>query len=544
MVRVGNIGRGGVWLSFGHVLFRYSLEIRYRENSDVRRNPLCFDISCPIGRDCGRSSLIASVVQFASLYNILLLLFLSVVIPANLVDAQEPALPPEPNLDVSRPFPPPHERVLSPIPQQFDWIDREVRSNPLLETPLSLLDGPHRFTLLASLVEQYSDNFFQTESNAREEYRTSASLGTVYRWEGPQSFISLANTFNANYDAKSETNDIGFVNLVFSAGHELPKLSLALNESFVRDDDPIVASPSGIRRGRRTFIRNRVSPQMRYKFTRLTSLDFRYANTFVESEEGEPGDDSITHDVTTRVQHRFSRLWTGTLSYTFTYDKRDRAADTQAYNAFFDIGYMLDRRTHIALSAFGLVTDRIGAGQDSQTYGASVNLRRQLASLLAVFVSVGSTTFDRDGEDPDFYVNWQINVDGTLPFSRHTSLRLDSQQRVHDTTGDVDQVGMVLSTSVNLSLNHKASRFLLASLFASFNRTEFLEDSIGASEAEITEDRKDNLWRAGGRLSYALTRTISMALEYLYQERFSNAPDGDFEENRVYLMVSGNFSVL
>lgn len=504
----------------------------------------------------GCRSLIASAVYFVGLSRILLLLVLLFAVHANYVLAQESGLSPELSLDVTRPFTSHRERVLSPIPKQFDWVDREVRPNPLLETLLGLReDGPPRFMLSATLAEQYSDNYFQTESETREEYRTSANIGTVYRLEGPQSFISLANAFNANYEARSEKSDIGFVNFTASAGYQLPRLSFALSDSFVRDEDTEVASSSGIRggtsssdmrSGKRTFLRNRFSPQLRYALTRLTSVAFRYVNTFVESEGGDPGDDSMGHELATDIQHRFSRLWSGGLHYAFAYDSRDGAADTQSHNASIGMGYMLDRRTHVALSAFASVVDRSGGGEDSQTYGASINLRRQLTAFLEAFVAVGATAFDRDGLDPEFHANWQVGAEGTLPFSPQTSLSLTGRQEVRDTAGDVDSVGVVLSRSISLSLNHRVTRFLFASLFASFNRTEFLEDSIGTTESELVEDREDTFWRAGTRLSYALTRMLSLSLEYFYRQRESNVPDGqrDYDENQLTFTISGNFSLL
>jgi hypothetical protein len=47
--------------------------------------------------------------------------------------AQEAPVPPKPVPAIPGPLPPRQEQVLSPIPQQFDWMSREVHPNPLLE---------------------------------------------------------------------------------------------------------------------------------------------------------------------------------------------------------------------------------------------------------------------------------------------------------------------------------------------------------------------------------------------------------------------------
>jgi hypothetical protein len=478
------------------------------------------------------------------LYGVLVCLILVLVSIGDRAFAQETAISPEPVLAIASPLPSQQERILAPIPEQFDWIHREVRPNPLLEALLTLQEGPPQLFMSVTLVEEYSDNFSQAQGGGEEEYRTTVDIGTVYRLESGRSFVSLANTIDANYDARAEEGDFGFVNLALNAGHQLQRLTLALSESFIRDDDPGQADLSGIRRMRRTFLRNRVSPQMRYAFSRLTSMDLAYTNTIVVSQGGVSGDDSITHDVTTGVQHRFTRVLTGSVNYTFTADDSDGAADTQAHDASADLTYIFERRTSLVLEAFGTITDRRNGGTNSQSYGGSIGLRRQLTPFLSAFVSIGATVFDEEDDDSDVRLNWQVNLEGDLPVfrTRRTTLSLTTGQSVDDTTGDVDSVGVVLNTSVTLSLNHAASRFLVTSVFVSFTRTELLEDPVGTSEA--VQDREDNFWRAGARASYALTRVLSLSLAYLYQRRDSNLAGNDFDENQVTLTLSGNFSVL
>ncbi|MEE8301677.1 MAG: outer membrane beta-barrel protein, partial [Candidatus Tectomicrobia bacterium] len=471
----------------------------------------------------------------------LLYLILALIGVDHHVLAQQTTAPSDSVPTIAGPLPSPQERILSPIPMQFNWMSREVRPNPLLEALLSLQEGPVRLFIPVTLAEEFSDNFFQ-DNDEMEEYRTSIGTGAVFRLERGRSFVSLANTTNVTYDARAEESDFGFANLSLNVGHQLPRLSLALNESFVRDNDPDLADSAGTRRGRRTFLRNRVSPQMRYAFSRLTSMTLGYTNTLVEVEGGVNGDDSITHTVATDIQHQFSRVLTGRISYAFTADDSDGAADTQAHDASVDMGYTFDPRTSFALRAFGSVTDRSNGGEDSQTYGASFGLRRQFTSFLGAFVSIGATVFEEEGDDPEVRLNWQVNLDGDLPFSRRTSLTLNSRQEVADTTGNVDAVGIVLSQSVSLTLNHVVSRALLTSLFVNYTRTEFLEDSVGTSGA--VKGREDNFWRAGARASYALTRVWSLSLVYLYRRRDSNLRDSDFDENRVTFTLSGNVPVL
>jgi predicted porin len=441
--------------------------------------------------------------------------------------------------------PPPssQERLLAPVPTQFDWLRREPRSNLLLETLLGLQEQPTRLFMSATLAEEYSDNFTQDgdSGDGREEFRTILSLGTVYRLDNGQSFVSLANSLSGNYQARSGDSDIGFVNLALNAGHQVSRLALALSESLTRDDDTGLTADSTLRRERRPFLRNRLSPQMRYAFNRLTSMALAYTNTIVQSEGGTSADDSLSHAVAASVEHRFSRLFTGSGSYSFTTNNSDGGADTQSHHAAVDFGYLVDRRTSLIFQLFGLITERREGGNDSHSYGTSVGMRRQFTSFLGAFVSVGAMVFEREDEEPRVFPTWQVALDGALPVSRYTTLTLTSQQSIGDTADEVDNVGIVLRQAVTFRVNHVFTPALLSTVFVSFIRTEQLEDSVGTSES--VRDRDDTFWQAGAQASYALSRAVSFSLVYLYQHRGSTQAGGDFDENRVTLSVSSGFSL-
>ncbi len=500
----------------------------------------------PLGRQSSRPSTVVPARGRRSLVVLLASLTLLLGLGAARGVAQETPVEPAPSAAPAPvplgPLPPPQERLLTPIPQPFDWISRDVRPNPLLESLLSLRAQPRRLFLAISLAEQYSDNFSQGGTDdRREEYRTSLNLGTTYRFESGRSFVTLANTVSANYDARAEDSEVGFANLSLNAGHQVPRLSLALSESFVRDDDTGQASAAGIRQGRRTFWRNNISPQMQYAVGRRTSFSLAYTNTLVVSEGG-GGNDSITHAVSTGFDHRFGRRLSGNVNYGFTFDDTSGAGETRIHDTGINFGYIIDRRTGVDWNVFGSLTDRSAGRVDSWTYGGTVGLRRQLTPFFGVFAALGASVFDQEDDNPEVRLNWQVSMDGALPFSRRTSLTLNSQQTVDNTTGNVDNVGIVLSQSVTATLNHVVTRSVQTAFFVSFTRTEQLEGAIGTTES--AQDREDKFWRAGANASVALTRILSLSLSYLYQRRDSNLPGADFEENQVTLSLSSAFSVL
>jgi opacity protein-like surface antigen len=489
----------------------------------------------------------------------LLALALLLVAVGGLVFAGETTVTPE-AVPVA-PGPPPslHEQILSPVPPQFDWMRREVRPNPLLEALLELRERPGRLLMSVSLTEEYSDNFFLSERNREDEYRTAVSIGTVYRLESGRSFLSLANTISADYAARSELSNLGFANLSLNTGYQLPRLSLSLSESFIRSDNVEEVSPAVIRAVRRTVLSNSVSPQVRYDLARTTAFNLAYTNTIVRNEHTEqPATDtlaqgggvsgnSVSNAFTTGLQHWFTRALSSNMNYSFSTVDSEESGITQSQTASADLMYRLSAKTSTSLQAFGTITDRSAGEPDSRLYGTSMGVRRQLTSSLAAFVAIGPTVLEREGRGTRVFPNLQANLDGTLPLTRRTTLTFSAGQSIQNTAGEVDDVGVVLNQSANLALSHAVSRDLQTSLLAGYTRTELLED---IRTCESVQGRQVNSWTAGARISYAFTRILSLGVSYRYQHRDSNVPSSNldqcqfgsnFDENRVTLSLTAAF---
>src|SRR5215813_9730816 len=310
-----------------------------------------------------KDSVLIATHLLASLRRALIALALLLVAVGGFAFAEEAVVTPE-TVPVA-PGPPPsqHEQILSPIPPQFDWMRREVRPNPLLEGLLELRERPGRLLMSVSLTEEYSDNFFLSERNREDEYRTAVSIGTVYRLESGRSFLSLANTISADYAARSELSNLGFANLSLNTGYQLPRLSLSLSESFIRSNNVEEVSPAVIRATRRTVLSNSVSPQVRYDLTRTTAVNLAYTNTIVRNEHTEqPATDtlaqgggasgnSVSNAFTTGLQHWFTRALSSTVNYSFSSVDSDESGTTQSHTASTDLTYLLSARTSTSLQA-------------------------------------------------------------------------------------------------------------------------------------------------------------------------------------------------
>jgi opacity protein-like surface antigen len=467
-----------------------------------------------------------------------------------------PSAPAAPSVPIAPSVPPPSaEQRLAPVPSQFDWMRREVRPNPFLESLLLLTDRPPQLLMSVSLTEEYSDNFFLSERNQQEEFRTGVEIGTIYRLEGGRSFLSLANSVGINYEVRADQVNLPFVNFALNTGYQFPRLSLSLNESFLRSDDVQDASPTGLRAERQTFLRNSVTPQLRYDLSRTTAVGLTYNNTIIWSEDdGSNGfdttdelGDSTSHSVSSTLQHWFRRNLSSSFGYTFDTITSDESGDRLSHSGSADLSYLLSARTTASLGAFGIFTDRSDGELDSRIYGMTVGLRRQLTPALSLYVAAGPALLEREGRGTRLVPNWQIALDGDVPLTRRTNLRISTYQNIDNTAGDIDDAGLVLNQAAVVTLSHALSRALLASIFGTYSRTELLEDT---SPGTSTQGEKFSYWNAGARMSYALTRVLLLNVTYRYQQRDSEDTGGqpsddqfgsNYHENRIMVTLSAAF---
>ena len=442
------------------------------------------------------------------------------------------------------------ERILAPVPQQFNWLEREAPSNLLLESLLTLR-GPYRFQVSASLYETVSDNFEHRPGSHKTAARTGVVLGTVYRLDKGQDFVSLANTVRAFYETPTDRGEIGFANLILNAGYQLLPLSFGLTESFIRDDNAAQDATISLLRPQQQFIRNTVSPQVRYDITPLTAATLVYTNTVVVDEEGNQ-DTTISHTVTPGLQHQFSPTLTGSANYTFTTSNGSGVSTTSNSSGISgrsfhriqtNLGYSFDPITSGILSAFTLFEQDPTPGQISRSYGASIGVRRALFGTVSLVGSIGPAVYKREGDGQRVRANWNLSLDGPIPLfaTPLLTLTLTTNQAVTETIGEVNDVGVVLRQLVAARLRYTPSVLFTAGLLVEYTRNQFLDNGTTAG---TTQGGTNNFWSTSLTASYALSRVISLTGAYRYQHQTSTQLNNqDYTENRVTIAVTGIFPV-
>ena len=482
------------------------------------------------------------------LSTILIVVALGLTLANGPAPAQDAPAPSGPTTVPLRPPPSPRERLLSPVPQQFDWMRRISPANPLLESLVDPQRVKSRLSFSLTLSGEYSDNYEGSvdvtgDEESQNNIRAALTLGTLYHRERlvaerTHSFVSLANTISADYDDAEGNAEIGFTNLSLNTGYNWSRISFALSDSLVLDDDQFRFT-QGLESERRRFLSNSLSPQVRYAFSRRSSTTLGYTNeVVVDLEDSEL--DAVTHSLTLGFQYRFSRAVDSNVSYSAVYlDRRLEGEDELSHNIAASLGWGLSTRTSLLFSLNLLLED------DSETIQLSTGVRQQLSSHWSFFISVGpsyvSRTTEGDGSESqdreqDFFVNWEASLSGQI--ASQTSLALTTSQGIDNTSGDVADRGLVLRTAAGAALNHAFTPNLRSTVSINYGRNDLLENR---TPDDVSESNEEQFVIAGLSAVYVFTSTLSLSLSYEYEQRFSDTDEDDFLENRVTLALSTSF---
>ena len=160
----------------------------------------------------------------------------------------------------------------------------------LSTSPAPAQQDPRPFQVRASLKAEgeYTDNFFLSEKNKREEFREILTPGASFQLSTgrSQAVISYAPSL-----VHSSLNDEEVrVFHLFDANGSLAlteRLTLRAGDHFLRSDDQTLTDPRGIRRDRTILLQNTLNTDLTYNRD-TWSLTPRYAMTLnrTESENG------------------------------------------------------------------------------------------------------------------------------------------------------------------------------------------------------------------------------------------------------------------
>ena len=174
-----------------------------------------------------------------------------------------------------------------------------------------------------TLQEQWTDNFFVTETERTDNFRTTAAVGFDLLMNSPEHAGLPVHQpcLLVRFGGGRAADELLPVVLTDpSTTPSLPGLSLTVTDTFRRDDDPFLADTNGVRTERETFVSNTFSVSLNWLID-IFQTQYYYRNNLFLADD----DNTISHILGGNVSVPLGAIHTLTGGYEFTYRDSDGA---------------------------------------------------------------------------------------------------------------------------------------------------------------------------------------------------------------------------
>jgi hypothetical protein len=415
----------------------------------------------------------------------------------------QPFVPPKP--------PPPSQ---SRIPGAFD---------PSLIPP-----GAPRFTFTPSLTlsEQWTDNFFLTETGRTENFRTTLSAGLALLMNLPNTRGSLSTSLAGVYDtAPDEHNTSFFPSFTGTVQHTFnPRLSVTVTDSFRRDDDPLLADSNGLNREREPFFSNTFSVAVNWLID-IFQTQYYYRNVLFFSDDN----NTVSNIIGGNVSMPIGALNVLTGGYEFTYrtsdssDQTSTGDDTIGNRVYASLSRQIGTFTSVGVSSS---FSWISADTDSRIFNVSLFGAHGVPGGFSVSGSAGYSLFDSDGNSGVTHL-FAGSLNASYRFARGV-VSVGVFQDIRQTADEGEDFGIVTTRSARASFSYSITPFITGSVHVQYSRNEPLEG--GGSQIPSS-----TYLTAGANLGWQITNWLSLSLAYLYidrnSDRSTNIGSNSFNQN-------------
>jgi hypothetical protein len=473
--------------------------------------------------------------------------------PATTIPPWTPPTPPAPSqTNVPAPFPYAAPGA-APVPG--------VRGFPGYTPGATSLFTPTVTTVRGALVEfhptaraslEYSDNFFQTESHAEDNFRSLFGPGFTLLVNGARTFATVSTTLDLVHDTAPNTgNEIKFFPsfngvLRYSL---TPRLALTLSDTFVRNDDASTADPFGIRNGRQTYITNAASVGVDWLLDQV-ALQVYYRNVLFFNQNqnagapvtGDDQDDTITNILGINASTRVAVDYILRAGYEFSYMIDKGTSGGGGGDGTNDISHSVFAS---AARQFGLFATGgiMGSAQyqtedNTKIFNASVFGTYGLPNGLSLSARLGYSWLTSDDDDDDGGFAGEISA--SYRFARAViSAGVFSDFRQSGQTGQ--NFGTVQTRSFFGSFLYQFTPYLNAVANVTYSENE----PTGTGNTNTGETEKTLTY--GASLNWQILRWLSATIQYTYTKQrnsdaFSSGFDsGNYAENRASIIFYAVF---
>lgn len=404
---------------------------------------------------------------------------------------------PAPGAPLAPPVPPPPSQ--SHLPAQFPAPELTATKTAFELRPS------------VAFSEQYSDNFFISNTNKTDDFRTTISPGLLVGINGPRTRGTVSATLAVAQDSINNLGDFSFFPTMSAAiKHAFdPRLSVSLVDSFTRNDEPALANPFGLQQQRRTFNSNTLGLSADWLLDVLATQAYYQLSTF------SGGTNTISNILGADGTVPFGALTAARAGYEFSHTQTSGASGTEStgHMIWASVARQLGSLTSVGASGSyvlqSLDSTRIGNMWLFTTY--------ELPGRLSLAGSLGYSLLRSDSGGTFSTIATDTRV--SYRFARAV-VSVALFQGFNQTGLQGENFGVVLTRSYSGSLGYALTPFIDATIRASYSDNEF----TGSGNSQSSPPTKTLSAQAG--LVWRLQPWLTMRADYTYTQYNSGSPSG------------------
>lgn len=416
-------------------------------------------------------------------------------------------------------------------------------------TPAQQDSRPFQFRAFLRAEGEYTDNFSLSEKNKRDEFREILTPGASFQLSTGRSQAEISYAPSLVHSSLND-EEVQVFHL-FDAKGSLAlaeRLTLRAADHFLRNDEPNLTDPRGIRRDRTILIQNTLNSDLTYKRD-TWSLTPHYAVTLNRTESGVQATATSGNAATAGSEERsivhaigsdgtLDILGRNTLGagYELTVGESKVADDFVGHLG--RVSFSRELTPLMTASLNGSLAHRdVQGGSDYNILRGDLGISRNVSPLYTVEARVGYGLFDVVGGQRRSDVDFLLKGTYTGKAIRFTGT---SSQSFQETFLERNNVGVTRTQESAMELRYEPTVDLALTLRGRLAQNRFLQSESATSSGQ-QKDREDTLLDGGIELAFRLTRLLSLTLGYTHTRVDSNVRGFDYQNNRVRLGLTATY---
>jgi len=362
---------------------------------------------------------------------------------------------------------------------------------------------------------QVDSNYYKAQIGEREVYTYLLQPGIILGYETAKSVILLNYTLDAYYyddqdpvpagqTATDENDFVGHTINLSAATKPFDRLTLGLDESFIKTRDPGASDIFNNEVDRDKYFINRLTPRILYEFENRFSLQFRYNNTETDYDPANR-EDSTENRGMFDVIYNLSR--TSSLDLEYQQWNRDYDLTTSDYDS--------DQFKLIFRKQFKYFSIEAGGGYHEREFDAPTLADLDVFTYRVAFIGQMPPAPDEPRSNIAFIAEQNFNDSGTGE-NYFESLRL------------------------TLSAGHVFMEKIKANLMSYYQSSPY-ERSTSLSPTGALRD--DDTFHIEAGIGYMFTDWLTFGINGGYEDRESNVTNFDYDNKFFMAKLEFNYNL-